>query len=185
MALCLCRFIFSCPFSRQSHFPLKQHQQQKVYISARFDLSCPPKSYQFTALSLPHRHQHKQLFRASISTPSSSSPPSSMENPPQGYRRNVGICLMNPSSKKVTTLCTTIICIYIYISHSTPKDMIFMLSLSCVDFCCVKTWYPRSLANAPGKLYPRIRKGTDWRVFLLLLLLMQFSVQEWQGLGTL
>ncbi|GAA0174593.1 pyrophosphatase [Lithospermum erythrorhizon] len=26
---------------------------------------------------------------------------SSMENPPSGYRKNVGICLMNPSNKKI------------------------------------------------------------------------------------
>ncbi|KAF3675154.1 Nudix hydrolase 26, chloroplastic [Capsicum annuum] len=56
----------------------------------------PPKSHQITALPLL---RCKTVSFASLSSQSPSS--SSMENPPEGYRRNVGICLMNPSNKKI------------------------------------------------------------------------------------
>ncbi|CAI9091399.1 OLC1v1026424C1 [Oldenlandia corymbosa var. corymbosa] len=101
MALCFCRSIInSPPFSRQSPFPLNHHQKA-LFSPSRFNplpfaspSSTSLKACQFTAPTLTH--QKKPRFRASISTQSSS-----MENPPQGYRRNVGICLMNPSSKKI------------------------------------------------------------------------------------
>ena len=38
-------------------------------------------------------------FKSYSYTSSSSSSSSSMDSPPQGYRRNVGICLINPSKK--------------------------------------------------------------------------------------
>lgn len=76
-----------------------QHRHQALFAPARTSKSsslyCSPNHYQFTsALSI---HPHHRRFRASFSAQSSSI----MENPPQGYRRNVGICLMNPSSKKI------------------------------------------------------------------------------------
>ncbi|KAJ8526345.1 hypothetical protein K7X08_028822 [Anisodus acutangulus] len=59
-------------------------------------LNCPPKSHQITPLPLLRFKRCKTASFASL--PSSSS---TMENPPEGYRRNVGICLMNPSNKKI------------------------------------------------------------------------------------
>ncbi|KAL0401437.1 UNVERIFIED_CONTAM: Nudix hydrolase 26, chloroplastic, partial [Sesamum latifolium] len=47
--------------------------------------NCPSRLQKFTALSLP--------------APFSSLSSSSMDSPPEGYRRNVGICLINPSKK--------------------------------------------------------------------------------------
>ncbi|KAL3523673.1 hypothetical protein ACH5RR_016507 [Cinchona calisaya] len=81
-------FISSCPFSRQPFNTASKNLSSLNYF--------PSKLPQFTALSaLPPYHKQ---FSASSSALSSSS---SMEYPPQGYRRNVGICLMNPSSKKI------------------------------------------------------------------------------------
>ncbi|GMY23475.1 nudix hydrolase 26, chloroplastic [Fagus crenata] len=53
--------------------------------------NCPPKSTKFTSLSLSLQNQY--------TLHSSTSSSSSMDSPPQGYRRNVGICLINPSKK--------------------------------------------------------------------------------------
>ncbi|KAL2227586.1 nudix hydrolase 26, chloroplastic [Sesamum indicum] len=47
--------------------------------------NCPSRFQKFTARSLP--------------APFSSLSSSSMDSPPEGYRRNVGICLINPSKK--------------------------------------------------------------------------------------
>ncbi|CAH9108544.1 unnamed protein product [Cuscuta epithymum] len=52
-----------------------------------------PNFFKFAAVS--HRHKRSS---ASFSTVSSFS---SMDSPPEGYRRNVGICLMSPSVKKI------------------------------------------------------------------------------------
>ncbi|KAL2492088.1 Nudix hydrolase 26 [Abeliophyllum distichum] len=52
---------------------------------------CHPKSHKFTTPPLLHHKVGRVIF-------SSLSLLSSMENPPQGYRKNVGICLM---SKKI------------------------------------------------------------------------------------
>lgn len=91
MAVCVTRLIPSFPFSRQT----KLHQQTLIRssITAPFSLHCPPRSFKFTL-------RYQDRFGAQFCA-ASSSPSASMENPPEGYRRNVGICLMNPSSKKI------------------------------------------------------------------------------------
>ncbi|XP_010543623.1 PREDICTED: nudix hydrolase 26, chloroplastic [Tarenaya hassleriana] len=53
----------------------------------------PSKPLKFSALPLLRRRRHSPASSARCSS-------SSMESPPEGYRRNVGICLMN-SSKKI------------------------------------------------------------------------------------
>ncbi|CAN4126385.1 unnamed protein product [Withania somnifera] len=55
---------------------------------------CPPKSHQFIVLPLVLRYKTASFASLPVSS-------STMENPPEGYRRNVGICLMNPSNKKI------------------------------------------------------------------------------------
>ncbi|XP_008227286.1 PREDICTED: nudix hydrolase 26, chloroplastic [Prunus mume] len=61
--------------------------------------TCPPKITKFSHLPLlpPKPINHTRLLCTSSHTSSPSS--SSMEAPPQGYRRNVGICLINDSKK--------------------------------------------------------------------------------------
>ncbi|KAL8538882.1 hypothetical protein ACS0TY_000763 [Phlomoides rotata] len=58
---------------------------QRIHTATLISTNCPPRSPKFTALSM--------------SAPLSSLPSSSMDSPPEGYRRNVGICLINPSKK--------------------------------------------------------------------------------------
>ncbi|KAJ9546015.1 hypothetical protein OSB04_025722 [Centaurea solstitialis] len=67
-----------------------------------FFISNPPlhhfnKSNSFNQLSIAISNRHRTFANSASPSPSSSS---SMEAPPDGYRRNVGICLIN-SSKKV------------------------------------------------------------------------------------
>ena len=59
--------------------------------------------------------------------------PSSMDSSPQGYSRNVGICLINPSKK-----------VY-YISHLSVLYMGF--------YIYVLNWYTQCLANAAGNFF--------------------------------
>ncbi|KAH0711642.1 hypothetical protein KY289_007601 [Solanum tuberosum] len=81
-----------------SNFPLPRLPLQFVPLNTSIPYPhYPPKSHQITALPLILRCRTASF--ASLSPPP---PPSStMENPPEGYRRNVGICLMNPSNKKI------------------------------------------------------------------------------------
>ncbi|XP_058109062.1 nudix hydrolase 26, chloroplastic isoform X2 [Magnolia sinica] len=55
---------------------------------------CPRRSHNITKLPLFGRSRFSKLV-------SSSTPSSSMETPPEGYRRNVGICLTNPCKNKI------------------------------------------------------------------------------------
>eukprot|EP00262_Sarcandra_glabra_P011396 TRINITY_DN2734_c0_g1_i1.p1 TRINITY_DN2734_c0_g1~~TRINITY_DN2734_c0_g1_i1.p1 ORF type:complete len:219 (+),score=41.19 TRINITY_DN2734_c0_g1_i1:202-858(+) len=65
-----------------------RHPSLKKPILSPF---CPKESFNFTNLPL--------LQQKPFSNKASSSSSSSMEAPPPGYRRNVGICLINPSNK--------------------------------------------------------------------------------------
>ena len=77
-----------------------------ILLCCRFSIFTSPK---FKSLPLPlSLHNHYQnpstpksntLSYSYSYTSSSSSSSSSMHSPPQGYRRNVGICLINPSKK--------------------------------------------------------------------------------------
>ncbi|KAJ4970539.1 hypothetical protein NE237_003638 [Protea cynaroides] len=57
---------------------------------------CPSKSGKFTDL---YRLKYLKLVSTSFSCSSLLSSSSTMEAPPEGYRRNVGLCLINPSNK--------------------------------------------------------------------------------------
>ena len=94
-----------------------------------------------------------------------SSSSSAMEAPPEGYRRNVGICLINDSKKVLYKslsgcLSSMLFVIYIYTYyeihihthvyihiHTEVESEIFFLF---ADFCCVKVRCTRFMANAAG-----------------------------------
>ncbi|MBA0814134.1 hypothetical protein Gohar_019981 [Gossypium harknessii] len=89
----------------------------------------------------------------SYSSPSSCtcSSSSSMEAPPQGYRRNVGICLIN-SSKKVFNLLPSVFLLWVlyydeFIHLTLPFSSIPPIF---VDFFCLETRHSQCLANASG-----------------------------------
>ncbi|XP_021646187.1 nudix hydrolase 27, chloroplastic isoform X1 [Hevea brasiliensis] len=56
--------------------------------------NCPPKFGKFASVPLLTWKNKRRKVAASLSLTALS-----METPPQGYRRNVGICLVNPSKK--------------------------------------------------------------------------------------
>ncbi|KAK6135981.1 hypothetical protein DH2020_030253 [Rehmannia glutinosa] len=58
---------------------------QRIHTATLLFPNCPPRLQKFPALSLP--------------APLSSLSSSSMDSPPEGYRKNVGICLISPSKK--------------------------------------------------------------------------------------
>lgn len=91
-----------------SNFTLPRLPLQLVPLNTTVPFPhCPSKYHQITALPLVLRS--KTASFASLPSP----PPSStMENPPEGYRRNVGICLMNPSNKKVFFSSYRVISVY-------------------------------------------------------------------------
>lgn len=90
----------------------------------------------------PRRHSHSAIISRTLCLSSSSSSSSSMESAPEGYRRNVGICLINPS-KKVSVHLISIICIF-------TRRFLTPGYVNCADFCCFKAGYTKCLANASG-----------------------------------
>lgn len=93
-----------------SNFPLHRLPLQLIPLNTSIPSPlCPPKSHQITALPLVLRRK----ITSFASLPSQ--PPSTMENPPEGYRRNVGICLMNSSNKKVFLFSYSMFCIYFFL----------------------------------------------------------------------
>ncbi|KAL8253414.1 hypothetical protein R6Q59_037107 [Mikania micrantha] len=82
MAVCRFSFIISSP-------PLNQLLSNPILSSPK----SPHKSTKFTQLPLIFPNRHRLVATAA-------SPSLAMEAPPAGYRRNVGICLIN-SSKKI------------------------------------------------------------------------------------
>ncbi|XP_022855916.1 nudix hydrolase 26, chloroplastic-like isoform X3 [Olea europaea var. sylvestris] len=80
-----CFIQFHSPFSRSLL------RRTSANTNILFFPYCPPKAHKFTPSLLHHKIPGVAF--------SSLSSLSSMENPPQGYRKNVGICLMNPSKK--------------------------------------------------------------------------------------
>ncbi|XP_004288559.1 PREDICTED: nudix hydrolase 26, chloroplastic-like [Fragaria vesca subsp. vesca] len=89
-----------CRFSLHS-FPLSLNPLSiiiKPAIVLPSSSSCPPRLAKFTQLSLvPSKPTIYSRVRCASSYSSSAS--SSMEAPPEGYRRNAGICLFNDSKK--------------------------------------------------------------------------------------
>jgi hypothetical protein len=80
-----------------------------------------------------------------------------MESAPEGYRRNVGVCLINPSRKVSAFLCGYVcvhvflfvfLCWYVYMFVLGLWDFLFW-----ADFCCFKAGYTQCLANAAGTFF--------------------------------
>ncbi|KAG6763394.1 hypothetical protein POTOM_030808 [Populus tomentosa] len=91
--MAICRSLFL-------HSPLLHRPPQPQVLSKPTfsSLNCPPKFSKFT--KLPLLHQNPKRHSTTISSLAcTSSASSSMESPPEGYRKNVGICLINPSKK--------------------------------------------------------------------------------------
>ncbi|KAK2971288.1 hypothetical protein RJ640_001314 [Escallonia rubra] len=88
MALCRSILLYNSPFPR--------HPFQLVAIPTLSSPYYPLKSNRFTD---PPLLRPERLCTIPGTSLSSSSPSSSMEAPPEGYRKNVGICLVNPSKK--------------------------------------------------------------------------------------
>lgn len=90
----ICRFaLHSCPL----YFPPLSTFIKPVILFPSFP-SCPSKLAKSAQLLLiPSKPTVYTRVRCTSSC--SSSPSSSMEAPPEGYRRNVGICLINDSKK--------------------------------------------------------------------------------------
>ncbi|XP_043689311.1 nudix hydrolase 26, chloroplastic-like isoform X2 [Telopea speciosissima] len=87
------RFVFLNPSFFRAHRPA-------LPTPATSFPYCPSKSGKLTDL---HNLKHLKLVSSSSSSCSSLlSSSSSMEAPPEGYRRNVGICLINSSNKIFT-----------------------------------------------------------------------------------
>lgn len=110
----LCRIpIFSCSCSplvlpHSSSFPSFLGRPRTISLSFP---DCPLQYSNFATLPLLLKTRY---LTSNTNTPSASSSSSTMEAPPQGYRRNVGICLIN-DSKKVTWICFCLLySIYLY-----------------------------------------------------------------------
>lgn len=132
MALCRSVFLESL---------LVRHKLQALKKPTLSSLSYPPNFSKITYPPLLSQCSSRMSF-CNLSSSSSS-----MEAPPEGYRRNVGICLINPS-KKVSMLAT---------SNTTYLSFVLFFcfylncaSLSCADFCCFQDRYSWLLANATG-----------------------------------
>lgn len=98
--------------------------------------------------SLPFLHHCRQSPVSSVRCSSSSSS-SAMESPPEGYRRNVGVCLMNPSKKVVINSRKPL-----PLPRNWSTDSFFLISLFSMtsDFRCLEVGYSQCLANASGDL---------------------------------
>ena len=86
------------------------------------------------------------------------SPSSSMDSPPQGYRRNVGICLVN-ASKKVYYLYLSLSVLYMgfymYVLNwlASFSFLFFLFFWVVADLFSFKVGYTQCLANAPGNFF--------------------------------
>ena len=126
-----------------------------ILLCCRFSIFTSPK---FKSLPLPlSLHNHYQnpstpksnTLSYSYSYTSSSS--SSMDSPPQGYRRNVGICLINPSKKVYyISLCSVHGFLYVCVELTCKFFFFFWV---VVDFFSFKVGYTQCLANAPGNFF--------------------------------
>lgn len=104
--------------------------------------NCPFKPLKFSNLPFSHRCRRQSPASSSASCCCSSSS-SSMESSPEGYRRNVGVCLMNPSKK-------------VMMNHSWKQlilrclSLITRFSITLLDLRSVEVGYSECLANASG-----------------------------------
>ncbi|CAI0410411.1 unnamed protein product [Linum tenue] len=96
--MAICRTLLSYS---QLHRP-PRHQMLSTIVPTLSFSNYPPKLHEFTKLPPLYTSLKRltgPLELRTLSASSSSSSSSSMESPPEGYRRNVGICLINPSKK--------------------------------------------------------------------------------------
>ena len=148
-----------------------------ILSCCRFSIFTSPK---FKSLPLPlSLHNHYQ----NPSTPKSNtlsysyshtSSSSSMDSPPQGYRRNVGVCLINPY-KKVCYIYLFLLYMGFYMCMCCWIDLhVFLfLFLLVADFCSFKVGYKQCLANAAGSFFFLV---LHWGVVIWLLLKLNFCV---------
>ncbi|KAM1000351.1 hypothetical protein ACFX2I_007000 [Malus domestica] len=80
------------------HLPPLSILSRPPYLFPSFP-TCPPKLAKFSHLPLLRRNPIIYTRTTLLCTSSQSSSSTAMEAPPQGYRRNVGICLINDSKK--------------------------------------------------------------------------------------
>ena len=109
-----------------------------VMALCRFAYSYSPASAStiFRFPKYPSKHTKFSLLPLSFST---------MEAPPEGYRRNVGICLMN-NHKKVRSFL--ILMILVSDSYSLKLN-----NLCCADFRGFEARHSQCLANASGQWF--------------------------------
>ena len=127
-----------------------------ILLCCRFSIFTSPK---FKSLPLPlSLHNHYQnpstpksnTLSYSYSYTSSSS--SSMDSPPQGYRRNVGICLINPSKKVYylsLSLSLSLFCTWVFICMSLINLQVFLFFLGCGRFFQLQGWIYPVLGKCP------------------------------------
>lgn len=126
MTLCQ-RFLFcTSPFSHQ--------RLQVVANPTLISWNYPCKFQKFTNQPLLCKRSHTAISSSS-----------SMESPPEGYRRNVGVCLINPSKKVYLLLMLFVhVCICMW--------NLLLIWFDFADICCFKAWYTWCMANAAGDL---------------------------------
>jgi len=78
--------------------------------------------------------------------------PPSMETPPDGYRRNVGICLVNPS-KKVINFAICFIWIWFFAFQLNLWLGFMVLGVNLVDIYCFQDKHSVHVADASGSSY--------------------------------
>lgn len=152
--------------NRRGAFPVYQHHHHQRpakaartrtmchradgFMPIRYPFQFAIAAFTYRCLSLPsYPPRLRRLSALSFSTPLSSLSSASMDSPPEGYRRNVGICLISPSKKvDFDHLCLSIISVYVLCRW--VSDDYFVYVGFVLDFCCFQAWYTGFLANAPG-----------------------------------
>jgi hypothetical protein len=122
----------------------------------------PHKSPEFMHLPLLLQ---KPTHRVSSSALHSSS--SSMESAPEGYRRNVGVCLINPSKKVSAFLfgyvCIVFVCWYVYMFVLGLWDFLFL-----GRFLLLQGW-----------IYPILGKCRRYIFRFLFCLIFEWGILIW------
>lgn len=126
--MALCRFVvFSSP--PRPPLPRVFSRRPTSFVPNR-----PPKSAKFTSLLHPLQNSASGVSSCTLH----SSLSSSMESAPEGYRRNVGVCLIN-SSKKVYMYVYMfyLLCKHVYLSGRFYVCIGLHSSVFCLLFLCL------------------------------------------------
>lgn len=97
------------------HLPPLSILSRPPYLFPSFP-TCPPKLSKFSHLPLLRRNPIIYTRTRLLCTSSQSSSSTAMEAPPEGYRRNVGICLINDSKKVSLHLLFTFL-LYVFVNE--------------------------------------------------------------------